>query len=223
MNAMAASTSQRAKTASESDTSTQTEQERIVADDADSQEAALADEQAPQDVDRSLAKDDIFHILQNERRRQVLRHLQGVDGTVEMREIAEKIAAWENDTTVANLYSDQRQRVYIALYQSHLPKLDDLGVINYNQSRGTIEPTPLIDDVTKYLDVGRAESDAGPLATTRGSAWTPPVVSAGAVTLLLGGAAQIGLFPLTVAGLVLAVVLTGILTVACARVLGRES
>ena len=70
-----------------------------------------------------------------------------------MRDIAEQVAAWENETTIQALTSDERQRVYIPLYQSHLPKLDEEGIIEYNQSRGTVERTKLADQLDQYLTV----------------------------------------------------------------------
>ncbi|WP_049972902.1 DUF7344 domain-containing protein [Haladaptatus cibarius] len=99
-----------------------------------------------------LSKDKIFHILQTQRRRHALRYLKEHDGAVEMRDLAEQVAAWENDTTLQALASDERQRVYIALYQSHLPKLDNEGIIEYNQSRGIVERGPLADQFDPYLD-----------------------------------------------------------------------
>ncbi len=102
-------------------------------------------------TDIELSKDKIFHLLQTPRRRHVLRYLKSQDGTVEMRDIAEQVAAWENDTTVQALSSDQRQRVYIPLYQSHLPKLDEEGIINYDQSRGTVERTEVANQLDQYL------------------------------------------------------------------------
>lgn len=104
----------------------------------------------------SIAKDDAFHILQNARRRAVLRYLLEHDDRDQfrMRDLAEEVAAWEHDTTVQQLSSTQRQRVYIALYQSHLPKLDDHGVLEYNKSRGTIVPSPLLYAFAPYLDEG---------------------------------------------------------------------
>lgn len=67
-----------------------------------------------------------------------LQYLQGRTDTVNMRELAEQVAAWENETPVEQLSSPERQRTYIALYQTHLPKLDTEGIIDYNKSRGTI-------------------------------------------------------------------------------------
>lgn len=104
----------------------------------------------------SIPKDDGFHILQNARRRAVLRYLLEHAGQEQfvMRDVAEEVAAWEHNTTIRQLSSDERQRVHIALYQKHLPKLDNYGVIEYDQNRGSIEPTPLIHVFAPYLDDG---------------------------------------------------------------------
>ncbi|MFU1780590.1 hypothetical protein ACM16X_04335 [Haloarcula japonica] len=104
--------------------------------------------------DDELTRDDLFHVLQCRRRRLVLKYLHEHPGgePADMSDIAEHIAALEHDTTVDSLRSKQRQRVYIALYQSHLPKMDDAGVINYNQDRGLVEATALANSFHKYLD-----------------------------------------------------------------------
>ncbi|WP_408958563.1 hypothetical protein [Natrinema sp. 74] len=98
-----------------------------------------------------LDLDDIYHLLQTKRRRDVLRYLQDAEGQVRLRELAEQIAAWEQETTVDNLQSDERQRVYISLYQSHLPKLDNHGIVDYDKDRGRVEATPLASQFGPYL------------------------------------------------------------------------
>lgn len=108
----------------------------------------LTETEAPNE---RLDRDDVFHILQCRRRRLVLKYLQEHDGPADMRDITERIAAVENDTTVAQLRSQERQRVYIALYQSHLPKMDRDGIINYQQDRGVVERTPMTDQFDPYL------------------------------------------------------------------------
>lgn len=138
-----------------------------------------------------LSKDDTFHILQNERRRRVLQYLSEADGAVDMRDIAEQVAAWEHGTTVQKLTSDQRQRVYIALYQSHLPKLADFGLITYNRSRGVVERTPLADQITWYLD----GDDTGERTVTSGDEWIRYYVGATLLSLLLIAVVRIGLVP----------------------------
>lgn len=129
----------------------QTETEETAAVETESEEESGVTE---------FSKDDIFHILQNERRRNVLRYLADVEGQVEMRDVAEQVAAWEHNTTLESLTSVERQRVYIALYQSHLPKLDKMGVIDYNQSRGIVVRCPEADQLTRYLEVDDEEEAA---------------------------------------------------------------
>jgi hypothetical protein len=106
------------------------------------------------DSDEELTRDGIFHILQCRRRRLVLKYLCEYDGEepIGMSDIAEHIAALEHDTTVDGLRSQQRQRVYIPLYQSHLPKMDDAGIIEYNQDRGLVETTDRTHELQPYLD-----------------------------------------------------------------------
>lgn len=131
--------------------------------DVDADAAQSADEAA-------ISKDEIFHLLQNERRRLVLRYLRGSDGPVRMRDVAEQVAAWEHETTVAELTSEQRQRVYIPLYQSHLSKLDEAGFIDYQQDRGVVERKPFADHVDKYLEFDDADETTDEAAADDG-AW----------------------------------------------------
>lgn len=118
-------------------------------------ETAEADTEGHLDAatEDSIEKDELFHLLKSERRRRALRYLlEANEEPVRMRTLAEAVAATEYDTTVQALSSDERQRVYITLYQSHLPQLDRAGVIDYNQSRGRITTNPLIEEFDDYLE-----------------------------------------------------------------------
>lgn len=97
-------------------------------------------------------KDAIFSLLKNHRRRIVLHYLAAHQGEVTIGTIAEYIAAIENDTTVRQLNSQQRKRVYVALYQCHLPMLDDYGVIDFNRPRGLLTLSPNARQLEPYLD-----------------------------------------------------------------------
>ena len=106
-----------------------------------------------------LALDYVFDVLKNQRRRWVLRYLTDHEGTVTMNDIAEHIAALENDTTPRALTSRQRKRVYVGLYQCHLPKMDDIGVVDFDKNRGQIELGENADQLEQYL---RLEDDDRP-------------------------------------------------------------
>ncbi|WP_254768542.1 DUF7344 domain-containing protein [Salinilacihabitans rarus] len=137
--------------------------------------------------DGRLSKDVIFELLKNRRRREVLEYLLEAEGTVTLGELAEQIAAWENDTSVSALSSDQRKRVYVALYQTHLPKMDDAGIVDYDQDRGLIELSDNADLLLMYLDTDAHRRD-------RWDRWYAAASVAGAA---LVGAAVIGLPPLS--------------------------
>jgi len=93
-------------------------------------------------------------VLANQRRRYALHALQG-QPTAELGPLAERVAAWENDIDVAEVNSAERKRVYTALQQTHLPKMDGAGVVDFDKNRGVIEPTDDFEDATVYMDVVR--------------------------------------------------------------------
>jgi len=114
---------------------------------------------AESDADQRLSKDVIFELLKNRRRREVLAYLLEAEETVTLGELAEQIAAWENDIDIAALSSDQRKRVYVALYQTHLPKMDDAGIVEYDQDRGLISLADNADLLMMYLDTDTHRQD----------------------------------------------------------------
>lgn len=128
---------------------------------------APSEASVPDEAVSRLPKDELFHLLQNERRRRALQYILDRGDTVDMREIAEQLAAIENDVEVTALTSAQRKRVYVSLYQCHLPKLDEATVIDYDKDRGRIEPTRQIVQLEPYLTVDTESDDASGGADVR--------------------------------------------------------
>jgi len=95
------------------------------------------------DVDDTgpLSIDETFEILKNNRRRLVLEYLHENEETVKLNTLADRVTATENDTDVSSITSAERKRVYVGLYQFHLPKMADMGVIDYDQDRGDVALT----------------------------------------------------------------------------------
>lgn len=98
-----------------------------------------------------LSLDQKFELLKNQRRRRALRYLIETGDSATTGELAETIAAKENGIDESMLSSSQRKRVYIALYQAHLPKMDDYGVVDFNQARGTITLDETASELEEYL------------------------------------------------------------------------
>lgn len=108
-----------------------------------------------------LEKDLLFDLLQNDRRRAVLRTLDE-EGELTLAELAEIIAAEENDVPSSEASESARRSVYISLYQRHVPKLDEHGVVEYDREESTValrEPaSQLLAHI--YLDEETGESTA---------------------------------------------------------------
>lgn len=100
-----------------------------------------------------LSTEDVYQVLSNRRRRYAIHYLKQVDDQVDVSTLAEQVAAWENDKPISELDSQERKRVYISLYQSHLPTLQKRGLVAYDEDRGTVELTEPIANADVYLEV----------------------------------------------------------------------
>ncbi|EMA59351.1 DUF7344 domain-containing protein [Halorubrum lipolyticum] len=137
----------------------------------------------------ALEKGEIFDLLKNSRRRSIIQYLRAHDGYAELNDVAEHIAADENDITVRELSSDQRKRVYIGLYQCHLPKMDTLGVVEYDKNRGTIELQDSVSQLLAYMDpVDEDETEE----TAPDREWLAPAIAAAVVAVVGLGTLGIG-------------------------------
>lgn len=95
--------------------------------------------------------DQIFDLLCNRRRRDVLRYLLTESDRVEIGTLAVHIAACECDKSPGSITSQERKRVYIALYQTHLSKMADGGAVDYDGRSGLIEPGPAFGTYIAHL------------------------------------------------------------------------
>ncbi|MFC6838514.1 DUF7344 domain-containing protein [Halomarina ordinaria] len=127
----------------------------------------------------TLALDTVFEILKNRRRRDILNYLWEHDGVANIGELAEHIAAAENGIEVAALSSAQRKRVYIGLYQCHLPKMDDAAIVDFDKHRGTIALRDSAAQLTRYLDGESDTTDPMPKGNLAVALGTATVVAAG--------------------------------------------
>ncbi len=164
------------------------------------------------DADRAtrLSLDVIFEILKNGRRRAVLEYLMETGESVSLGDLAEHVAARENDKPVSALTSGERKRVYVGLYQCHLPKMDDAGIVEFERNRGHIALGENADQLEEYL----GGADERPLPWHR---YYLAIASAGAVLLAASAVAQ---FPFE--GMVGAAVVGALLVCSSAHTYARR-
>lgn len=97
-----------------------------------------------------LSEDLIFDLLSAGRRRAVLRHLEHELDEVSFSDLTEAVAIKEG--LPADGTPDDYKKVYVSLYQTHVPKLEQAGVIEYDRDENTVSLTEKADPVLAYLN-----------------------------------------------------------------------
>mgnify|MGYP000041242975 FL=1 len=104
----------------------------------------------PADGD-SLDASEIHDVLRNDRRRLVLERLRAGPGSETVADLAERIGAVEAGESPPP--RNVRQSVYVSLHQTHLPKLDELGIVEYDPDSKTVAIADKAADVAVYMEV----------------------------------------------------------------------
>ncbi|RQG93286.1 hypothetical protein EA462_01090 [Natrarchaeobius halalkaliphilus] len=147
-----------------------------------------------------LPKGEIFEVLRNQRRRYVLHYLKQDDRPVELGDLAQQVAAWEYETTLEDVTPEQRKRVYTTLQQTHLPRMDEAGILTFDSDDGVIAGTDRTRDISVYLEI----------VPSHEFAWRELYLSLGAISCALVAALWLEIYPLT---LLSALTWTGIVAV----------
>jgi len=135
-----------------------------------------------------LPQDELFDLLSNGRRRYVLQYLSQAGGTADFERLTDTVAAWENDTTVDRIEEDERKRVYVSLYQTHLPRLESSGVVTFDQEQGIVEAGVHAAEVARSLHDTEPETADPPWPLLYGT------VGLGGLAMLTAAAADVGQF-----------------------------
>lgn len=133
-----------------------------------------------------LTEEEVFDVLSHRRRRFALHYLVQ-KGETELGDLAEYVAAWENEKDVQEITASERKHAYSALQQSHLPRMDEAGVVEFDKNRGTIEPSESLAELDIYMDVVRG----GEIP------WSEYYIGLSAVGAALVAALWMGAYPLT--------------------------
>jgi predicted transcriptional regulator len=123
-----------------------------------------------------LSASEVHDVLRNNRRRLVLERLRTTRDAETVSDLAEHIGGIEAGESPPP--RNVRQSVYVSLHQTHLPKLDELGIVDYDPDGKTVELAANADDLQAYLDAGSGDDGI------------PPAYYAGLG--LLGGAVLLG-------------------------------
>lgn len=98
-------------------------------------------------ADEEPSVDDLFDVLTDVRRRHVLTILAGRDASMAVDALARTVAGRVHDADPASLDESRIRDVHVALHHVHLPKLDEVGLVDYDRDDGAVETTGTADAV----------------------------------------------------------------------------
>jgi hypothetical protein len=119
----------------------------------DDLDATTAEKPATTARRTSISRNQIFEVLSNDRRQYVVQCLlkRGESTPVPLGEVVDYVAAREYDLPFGEIDAARRKRVYTAVRQCHLPKLDEYDVVEFDSRRSEVAPGPAVEDVRPYL------------------------------------------------------------------------
>jgi len=96
-------------------------------------------------------KDEVYDLLSNHRRRYVVHYCKRENGSATLSDLAEQVAAWEQDKALSEVTSAERKRVYTSLQQTHLDRMAEAGIVEFDGDE--IELTEKARELDVYLDI----------------------------------------------------------------------
>lgn len=110
----------------------------------------------PEEGPTDLTEDEVYDVLSNARRRAALHYLfqqRNSEDWPTLRELSREVAAWETDTATEDVAAEDRRRIHVAMHQTHLPTMEDHGVVEYDDSEKVVELTDHATDLRVFLEV----------------------------------------------------------------------
>lgn len=102
-------------------------------------------------IDGNLDPVEIHEVLSNERRQLVIILLRDASDPMSARELSEQIA--QEETGESPPPRNIRQSAYVSLHQTHLPKLDDMGIVDYDEGSKTVTLKDAAESqVSEYME-----------------------------------------------------------------------
>lgn len=102
-------------------------------------------------VGTSAEFNTLLELCQAQHRRIILAVLATEKRSLTVNDLTKAIIKHNHHTPVIELSEDESKQIRTSLHHSHIPKLEDLSLIEYDQERQLVEPTPQFDQLQPQL------------------------------------------------------------------------
>ena len=93
-----------------------------------------------------IPREEIFELLSNERRRGAIHYLKREHSEAPVEELVDAVVDWEQGDRPS------RASVYSSMVQTHLPRMAEVGVVEYDREANLVRPTAKLQEVQLYLE-----------------------------------------------------------------------
>lgn len=95
----------------------------------------------------------IFEMFAHHRRRYALRGLRMHDTPMTLADLADEVAIRENEAPIAEISPEAVKCVYLSLYHTHIPKLEDSDFVRYDQELDSVALSERVERVEQYQEL----------------------------------------------------------------------
>lgn len=106
--------------------------------------------EAGQAVPTRLADDGFYRALAARPRRRVLSHLFE-ESSSSRSELATVLAGWRAGESAGRATEKDYEQIVAALHHTHLPRLDDCGLIQYDRTTGSVTLTHVHEQIRRLI------------------------------------------------------------------------
>lgn len=110
-------------------------------------------------VGTSTEFNTLLELCQEQHRRIILAVLATEKRSLTVNDLTKAIVKHNHHTALLEVSEEESRQIRISLHHIHIPKLEDLSLIEYDQERQLVEPTPQFDQLQPQLS---AVIDADP-------------------------------------------------------------
>lgn len=103
-----------------------------------------------------LTLEALRSVLSSRRRRAIIRHVLAADDSVTVQQLVRELSESENDPTLETTFLERCQRVHDSLSQTHLPTLEEYGIVEYERGVGLVSPAAHLLTLEPYVGSGAA-------------------------------------------------------------------
>lgn len=111
--------------------------------------------EAGEDGGSKLPLEVVFRALADRRRRTILYCLTGCTYPVPLEEVVDRIATQESETQVTDIPAEVYERLASDLHHTQLPKLEEWGIVEYEDELNLITVAETVRPLDEYLHLAK--------------------------------------------------------------------